>query len=70
MPAIGDLWFPLSEVEAIENRSKIIAYYMNSRVAFPFRGAIFDAMEFYLNNTDRRTQLMVQDNTLGRKMKI
>ena len=61
--------FPLSEMEAIENRSKIIAYYMNSRVAFPFRGAIFDAMEFYLNNTDRRTQLMVQDNTLGRKMK-
>ena len=30
--------------------------------------AIFDAMVFYLNNTDRRTQLMVQDNTLGRKM--
>lgn len=53
----------------MKTRSKIIAYYMNSRVAFPFRGAIFDAMEFYLNNTDRRTQLMVQDNTLGRKMK-
>ena len=61
--------YPLSEIDAIENRSKAIAYYMDSRVSFPFRGAIFDAIEFYLNNTDSRTQLMAQDNTLGRKVK-
>ena len=61
--------YPLSDLDAIESRSKSIAYYLNSGMAFPFRGAIFDAMEFYLNNTDTRTQLMAQDNTLGRKVK-
>ena len=61
--------YPLSEIDAIESRSKAIAYYMDSRMSFPFRGAIFDAIEFYLNNTDSRTQLMAQDNTLGRKVK-
>lgn len=61
--------YPLSEIDAIESRSKVIAYYMDSRMSFPFRGAIFDAIEFYLNNTDSRTQLMAQDNTLGRKVK-
>ncbi len=61
--------YPLSDLDAIESRSKSIAYYLNRGMAFPFRGAIFDAMEFYLNNTDTRTQLMAQDNTLGRKVK-
>ena len=61
--------YPLSDLDAIESRSKSIAYYLNSGMAFPFRGAIFDSMEFYLNNTDTRTQLMAQDNTLGRKVK-
>ena len=61
--------YPLSDLDAIESRSKSIAYYLNSGMAFPFCGAIFDSMEFYLNNTDTRTQLMAQDNTLGRKVK-
>ena len=47
--------YPLSDLDAIESRSKSIAYYLNSGMAFPFRGAIFDSMEFYLNNTDTRT---------------
>ena len=61
--------YPLSEVEAITSRSEAICYYMNSDMVFPFRGAIFDAIEFYLGNTDTRSQLMAQDNTLGRKVK-
>ena len=36
---------------------------------FPFRAAIFDAIEFYLDNTDTRSQLMSQNNTLEWKMK-
>ena len=61
--------YPLSEVEAITSRSEAIRHYMNSEMVFPFRGAIFDAIEFYLGNTDTRSQLMAQDNTLGRKVK-
>lgn len=61
--------YPLSDMESILNRSEAIRHYMSHGVAFPFRGAIFDAIEFYLNNTDRRSQLMRQDNTLTRKFK-
>lgn len=38
--------YPLSEVEAITSRSEAIRHYMNSEMVFPFRGAIFDAIEF------------------------
>ena len=61
--------YPLADVEAISNRSEAIGYYMNSMEEFPFRGAIFDAIEFYLGNTDTRSQLMQENNTLGRKVK-
>lgn len=61
--------YPLSEADQINERSDVIRYYRDMAAEFPFRGEIFDTMEFYLGNTDRRTQLMVQDNTLGRKFK-
>ena len=61
--------YPLSDVDAITSRSEAIAYYMRSGEAFPFRGAIFDAIEFYLGNTDTRSQLAQENNTLGRKVK-
>lgn len=61
--------YPLSDIESITKRGETIRYFKESGVAFPFRGAIFDAIEFYLGNKDRRSQLMTQDNTLGRKFK-
>ncbi len=61
--------YPLADVEAVSNRSEAIGYYMDSEESFPFRGAIFDAIEFYLDNTDTRSQLMQENNTLGRKVK-
>ena len=61
--------YPLSDVDAITNRSEAIGYYMRSGEVFPFRGAIFDAIEFYLGNTDTRSQLAQENNTLGRKVK-
>ncbi len=61
--------YPLSDAEAINRRSGIIRYYRDMKLQFPFRASIFDAIEFYLSNTDRRTQLQVQDNTLERKFK-
>ena len=60
--------YPLSDVDAITNRSEAIGYYMRSGEVFPFRGAIFDAIEFYLGNTDTRSQLAQENNTLGRKV--
>lgn len=61
--------YPLSDVDKINERSDVIHYYWDMDAEFPFRSEIFDAMEFYLENTDSRTRLMVQDNTLGRKFK-
>lgn len=61
--------YPLSDADQINERSSVIRYYKDQDIRFPFRGEIFDALEFYLENTDRRTQLMAQDNTLGRKFK-
>ena len=61
--------YPLSDAGQINERSDVIRYYRDIAAEFPFRSEIFDTMEFYLGNTDRRTQLMTQDNTLGRKFK-
>lgn len=61
--------YPLSDADQINERSDVIRYYRDMEAVFPFRSEIFDTMEFYLGNTDRRTQLMAQDNTLGRKFK-
>ena len=58
---------PLSECDLIANRSAAIHYYQNCGMEFPFRAAIFDAIEFYLDNT--RSQLQHQNNTLEWKMK-
>ena len=60
---------PLSECDLIANRSAAIHYYQNCGMEFPFRAAIFDAIEFYLDNTDTRSQLQHQNNTLEWKMK-
>lgn len=61
--------YPLAEVESIRKRVNMIRYYGEHKTNFPFRSSIFDAVEFYLDNTDSRSQLMMQDNTLERKMK-
>lgn len=61
--------YPLSDLETITRRSDTIRHFSENGLAFPFRGAIFDAIEFYLGNTDTRTQLMSQDNTLARRVK-
>ena len=61
--------YPLSEYDLIANRSAAIRYYQECGMEFPFRAAIFDAIEFYLDNTDTRSQLMSQNNTLEWKVK-
>lgn len=61
--------YPLSEYDLVANRSAAIHYYQECGMEFPFRAAIFDAIEFYLDNTDTRSQLMSQNNTLEWKVK-
>ncbi|WEK35032.1 MAG: DNA mismatch repair protein [Candidatus Pseudobacter hemicellulosilyticus] len=59
--------YPLSDVQSINNRSLIIKYFKDNKIAFPFRGDLFDATEHYLSNTDERSRLSHGENTLGRK---
>lgn len=59
--------YPLSDVETINERSSIIQYFESLAMAFPFESAWFDSAEQYLDNTDNRTRLMPNQNTLGRK---
>lgn len=40
-----------------------------NQIEFPFQPSLFDAVEFYLDNMDSRSQLMAQDNTLERRIK-
>lgn len=61
--------YPLSTLEEINSRGEIIGHYMKNGDEFPFPGSIFDAIEFYLDNTDSRSQLKREDNTLGRRVK-
>ncbi|MDR3245525.1 MAG: hypothetical protein LBT50_03735 [Prevotellaceae bacterium] len=61
--------YPLSDVEKINRRSGIIRYFQEHEISFPFRGELFDTIEHYLSNTDSRTRLTAEDDTLQRKLK-
>ena len=61
--------YPLSDEEKINKRSGIIRYFQQKNIVFPFRGELFDTVEYYLSNTDPRTRLSGEDNTLHRKLK-
>lgn len=60
---------PLSDAERINQRGAIIDYFRRIRVPFVFGGDLFDALEHYLSNTDNRTKIAAEDNTLQRKLK-
>jgi DNA mismatch repair protein MutS len=59
--------YPLSDAEAINNRSQIIQYFSREKLAFPFKPAQLDSAEVYLGMTDKRTMLSHEDNNLSRK---
>lgn len=61
--------YPLSDPEKINLRSNTIRYFQEKKVKFPFRSELFDAAEHYLSNTDSRSLLHIEDNTLQRKVK-
>jgi DNA mismatch repair protein MutS len=61
--------YPLSDREKINRRSDIIKFFQQCKVAFPFRHDAFDAIEHYLGNTDERTKIAPEEDTLQRKFR-
>jgi DNA mismatch repair ATPase MutS len=59
---------PLSGEQAINHRSRIIQYFSERQIAFPFNSSLFDAIESYLSNTDERTKLSAEEYSLGKRL--
>src|SRR5687767_15116935 len=60
--------FPLSDDAKINHRSKIIQHFASSRASFPFSTDHFDPVESYVRNTDTRTKLSAQDDSIAKKL--
>lgn len=60
--------YPLAGYEAINKRSGIIQSFALAGTSFPFKSSDFDAVETYLANTDERSKLTVEENTMARKL--
>lgn len=60
--------YPLSTAGNINRRATIIRHLANTGTRFPFEGADFDAAEQYLANTDERSRLSVEDDTLAQRL--
>lgn len=60
--------YPLSNHEAINRRCSIIQSFAALGTVFPFKSSDFDAAEPYLENTDERSKLTMQDNSVARKL--
>lgn len=59
--------YPLGALEEINRRSGIIQYFNAVKATFPFKTELFDTAEQYLGQTDNRSRLSGEDDTLGRK---
>lgn len=70
MRVMGDMFRnPLSDDQAIRKRVENISFFTSHTIDFPFTGEMFDALEFYLNNVDRRTQLSKDQNNVSQKLR-
>jgi len=61
--------YPLSDRNKINRRSDIIKYFQWKNAPFPFRNEAFDILEHYLENTDDRTRITAEEDTLQRKLR-
>lgn len=59
--------YPLSDDKAINQRSGIIQHFAAKGTVFPFENTLFDAIAPYLDNTDERTRLTTEDQSLSKK---
>lgn len=60
--------YPLSDKDAINKRSGIIQSFAALGTTFPFKSTDLDAAEPYLANTDERSKLTAQENSVARKL--
>ncbi len=59
--------YPLANLERYQKEVESFNIFFLHQTAFPFQGELFDAAESYLSDTDERSRLSAQNNTLGRK---
>ncbi|MGN6417462.1 MAG: MutS-related protein [Pseudobacter sp.] len=59
---------PLSDAAAINKRSGIIHYFSEQQITFPLKSGHFEAIDPYLSNTDERTRLSGQEQSITRKL--
>lgn len=60
--------YPLANPEAINRRISTIQYFAASGIGFPFQSGLFDSIEPYLDNTDERTKLSMEPDSIGKKL--
>jgi len=60
--------YPLSDDKAINQRAGIIQQFATKDTVFPFENMIFDAIAPYLGNTDERTRLTAEDQSITKKI--
>lgn len=58
---------PLSSGDAINERSRLIRYMLTMQVSFPFQAELFDRAEQYLDNTDERTRISAEKQSLEKQ---
>lgn len=60
--------YPLSDHEAINRRSSIIQHFAAAGTAYPFPATLFDAIAPYIDNTDERTRLSTEEQSISKKL--
>jgi len=60
--------YPLSDAAEINQRAGIISYFAAFQSGYPFRTVVFDAVQIYMDNTDTRTKLAAEDDTVAKKV--
>lgn len=60
--------YPMRDAAALNQRSGIIQYFAAEGTAFPFSSVDFDAIEAYLSNTDERSKVSAQDQSIKSKL--
>ncbi|QEC45753.1 MutS-related protein [Pseudobacter ginsenosidimutans] len=61
--------YPLADAFRIRQRTSIIRFFRELDRSFPFSNESFDIIEHYLENTDERSKLTMEEDNLQRKLK-
>ena len=59
---------PINDKDILDSRIASIKFFQDNKMDYPFNPENFFTTENYIQNTDRRSQLALEDNTLRRRM--